>query len=579
MRRKVSTMVVVVSRHGSNPRHRCSMAFASALMLVPALLSGCTSATKPRWPVAAIPIESPSPAEPVNDQASSELPKRRGRSKPQAAPAGEPRVGDVGLVLTAAEVSPEPAKEIATPVIPPPIQEYPIDLTTSLRLAEVENPLIAEARQHIGEALAIQQGARALLFPSLNVGTNFHAHTGNLQRSSGRILNLNEQSLYFGGGAGVLAAGNVEVPAVNIYSALTDAIFEPLAARQQVERARFDASAIANNVLLEVSELHFELLAAEADYRVRRESATQEAEVARLTRAYAQAGQGREADAQRAATEYTLIVNEIRQAEEQVAVAAARLSRRLHLDQSVRLRAIAPTMEMVTIVDPAVSLPDLIQTALQGRPEYRARAAALAAAEIHHQQERYRPFLPTLWLGFSGGAFGGGSNLVSNELSHFAGRTDADVMVFWTLQNLGLGNLARQRERLAEAGQAAGEQSRVVAEIRSEVSAAYAEVMATRQQVEVTTRQLASAEAGFREDLERIRNTVGRPIEVVNSLQLLNQARVARIRAVTDYNKAEFRLFVDLGSPPPLGSPPTLPLPPAPIATPPLPPLAGLGSK
>ena len=118
----------------------------------------------------------------------------------------------------------------------------------------------------------------------------------------------------------------------------------------------------------------------------------------------------------------------------------------------------------------------------------------------------------------------------------------------------------------------------MIAEIRSEVSAAYADVMATRQQVSLTTRQLASAEAGFREDLERIRNTVGRPIEVVNSLELLNEARVARIRAVTDYNKAEFRLFVHLGSPPPLGNPPTAPLSPAPIATPPLPPLAGLGS-
>ena len=113
------------------------------------------------------------------------------------------------------------------------------------------------------------------------------------------------QSLYFGGGAGALAAGTVEVPAVNIFSPLTDAIFEPLAARQQVERARFDASATANQVLLEVAELHFELLAAEADLEVRRESATQEAEVARLTRAYAEAGQGREADAQRAATEFS----------------------------------------------------------------------------------------------------------------------------------------------------------------------------------------------------------------------------------------------------------------------------------
>ena len=129
---------------------------------------------------------------------------------------------------------------------------------------------------------------------------------------------------------------------MNIFSPLTDAIFEPLAARQQVDRSRFTASATANQILLEVAELHFELLAAEADLRVRRESAAQEAEVARLTRAYAEAEQGRAADAERAATELSLIEREIRQAEEEVAVASARLARRLHLDQSVRLRPVAP---------------------------------------------------------------------------------------------------------------------------------------------------------------------------------------------------------------------------------------------
>jgi outer membrane protein TolC len=536
--------------NSSNPRGRRRTPLASALLLVPALLSGCTAATKPRWPAAAL----------------------------QTAPAYEPRAEDVGLVVTKSEVDPEPAKEISTPAVPPAVQEYPIDLTTALRLAEAENPMIAEARQRIGEALAIQLGAQALLLPSLNIGTNFRDHTGDLQRPSGKILSLDLKSLYFGGGAGAWGTGTVQVPAINIFSPLTDAIFEPLAARQQVVRARFDASATANQVLLEVAELHFELLAAEADLGVRRATATQATEVVRLTRAYANAGQGREADAQRAASEFGLIMDEVRQAEEDLAVAAVRLSRRLHLDQSVRLSPIAPAVEMVTIVDPAVPVPDLIQTALRDRPEFRARAAALAAAETHHQQERYRPFLPTLWLGFSGGVMGGGSNLTGPELAHFGGRTDFDVTVFWTLQNFGLGNLALQRQRLAEAGQAAGEQSRVVAEIRSQVSAAYADAIAARQQVDITTRQLASAEAGFREDVERIRNTVGRPLEAVNSLQLLNRARIARIRALTDYNKSEFRLFVDLGSPPPLGYPPTTPLPPAPVAAPPLPPLAGLGS-
>src|SRR5206468_2863202 len=127
----------------------------------------------------------------------------------------------------------------APPTIPPPSAEYPIDLSTALRLAEVENPTIAIARARIIEALAVQTGAMALLLPSLNPGTNYHLHTGNLQRSSGRILNLTEQSYYVGGGARTVGAETIGVPAVNIFSPLTDALFEPLAAHQQVISATF----------------------------------------------------------------------------------------------------------------------------------------------------------------------------------------------------------------------------------------------------------------------------------------------------------------------------------------------------
>ncbi len=559
---------------GWGPDWGRSPALLHALLLFTALLSGCTAATKPRWASTDTPRDTSSTSQETLDQAELSPAPPPGNYQPQTAEASPPRTGDAGVVRTAAEPIPANALRFGEPVIPPPVQEYPIDLTTALRLAEVENPLIAQARQRIGEALAVLQGARALLLPSLNAGMSYSGHTGDLQRSSGRILDLNKQALYFGGGSGAVTAGTIAIPAVNVFSALTDAIFEPLAARQQVEGARFSASATANNILLEVAELHFNLLAAEADLQIRRQSAEQEAEVARLTRSYANAQQGREADAKRALTELSLVVDEVRQAEEGVAVASARLAQRLHLDQAVRLHPASPAFEPITIVEPSLALPSLIEIALRGRPEVGARAAEIARAEVRHRQEIYRPFLPTIQVGFSAGAFGGGSNLTGGELNNFAGRTDFDVIAFWTVQNFGMGNIARQRERLAELGQAVGEQSRTIAEIRTQVAEALAEVDAARRQVEITARQLRSAEAGFREDLERIRNTVGRPLEVVNSLQLLNQARAARIHAVTDYNKAEMRLFVALGSPPPLGESANAPLPAAPVAAPPLPPLA-----
>src|SRR5205807_2584180 len=118
------------------------------------------------------------------------------------------------------------ASATAPPAIPPSAGHYRIDLASALRLAEAQNPSIGVVRTAVLEALGMQQIARTLLLPSLNAGANYHHHTGNLQRSSGKIFRLDEQSLYFGGGARTLAAKSVAIPAVNLVSPLTDAIFE-----------------------------------------------------------------------------------------------------------------------------------------------------------------------------------------------------------------------------------------------------------------------------------------------------------------------------------------------------------------
>ncbi len=465
--------------------------------------------------------------------------------------------------------------ETATPVpfeaIPPAVPaqpEYPIDLSVALRLADVENPEIARARAEILGALALQQAARALLLPTLNAGANYHGHTGNLQRSSGRILSLSEQSLYFGGGSRTLAAESLAFPAVNIVSPITEAWFEPLAARQRVRRTQFDAMATANSTLLEVASLYLELLGAQSRLEALRLAEAQTAEVARITAGFAEAGERREADALRAEVQRQLRRNNVQAAEGEVAAASARLAQRLNLDPSIRLSPRSGPLSPIVLVDPASNPAELTQLALRRRPELVARTAEIAQAQVELREEIFRPLLPTLWLGFSGGAFAGGSNLSQPLFGRTAGRTDFDVRLIWTLMNFGEGNLARQRRRRAEIGRAVAQRSVTINVVRREVASALAISGARLLQIEQARRQLAAADAGFREDLTRSRQNLGKPIEVLDNLELLNEARISLIEAITQYNQAQFRLFVALGSPPPPGPPPTEPIDPPPITTP-----------
>ncbi len=458
-----------------------------------------------------------------------------------------------------------------TLAVPPAAADYPIDLTTALRLAEVENPTIAEARQRIVEALGLQQGARVLMAPNLNAGVTYHGHTGVYQRSTGQMYKVSNQSLYIGGGAFAVAQTSVAVPAISINTPLTDALFEPLAARQNVYRTQHEAAATANSVLLEAATAYYALVAAEVSVRLQRKTEVDVSQAAKLTQSYATVGQGYRSDADRAATLLKLIHRQVQRAEEEAAVASAQLSRRLHLDPVVRVHPQTPGIVPVTLVDPQCRLEDLIHTALERRPEMSARAAAIETAKARLKKELARPWLPTLWLGISGGAFGGGSNIAPPLVGNFGGRTDIDVMAYWTLQNMGFGNLALQRRNRAAVGQAMGDRSQTITTIRREVAAALAQVTAARGRIEVTGRQLQTSESGFREDLDRLNNTVGRPIELTNSLELLSQARQDHLRAILEYNQAQLRLYVALGSPPPLERPATDPLPPAPVASPMLP--------
>jgi outer membrane protein TolC len=453
------------------------------------------------------------------------------------------------------------------PVSVPGQPEYPIDLSVALRLAEAENPEIAVARTEVLAALAERLAARVIALPTFNAGTNYHAHNGNLQRSSGRILSLSEQSLYVGGGARTLAAETLGIPAVNIVAPLADAWFEPLAAQQRLNAARFGVRATSNNVLLEVAVLYLDLLGARARLDALRVAEAQTAEIARVTRSYAEVGEGREADADRAEAEREIRRAEVHAAEGEIAAASARLARRLNLDPSVLLVPAGGPLAPLVLIDPASDQAQLTQVALRRRPELASNTAEIAEAQVRVRQEVLRPFMPLVWLGFSGGGFGGGSNLSLPEIGRFGGRTDFDVRVVWTLMNFGEGNLARQRRRRALVGTAVATRGVTINRVRREVAEALALSAARLSQIELAVRQLGIAENGFREDLERSRQNLGRAIEVLDNLELLTQARLELIRALTEFNQAQFRLYVALGSPPPLGQGPSTPASP-PLNTP-----------
>jgi outer membrane protein TolC len=432
-----------------------------------------------------------------------------------------------------------------------------LDLVTALRLAGIDNPTINLAQERIREALAQQLNARVLLLPNLNIGGNYHYNNGPIQSSTGEIVNVANQVLYLGGGAGAIGSQTVAIPGIWLFAHLGNAVYEPLAAQQNLTARRSDSLATQNTVMGDVVTAYLQLVGSEARLDVLRRTDVEGAEVVRLTSEYAKAGQGRSGDANRAKAFNELVERERRAAQGDVEVASARLCRLLSIDPTNQFRTPGAQLETFRLIPEDTDAEVLIEQALRARPELAAGFATIEEARVRVRQEKVRPFLPTLSLGVSTGAFGGGSDLVTPGFSQLAGRTDIDLMAIWNVQNLGFGNRARVREANAGVAQTMAEYEEIKNRVRREVMDALADARAAARQLDLAQAAVFNSTEGFNLDLQRIKGGAGgvggndpRPIELLDSFQELLDARLALVAAVTTYDIAQFRLFVALGSNP-----------------------------
>jgi outer membrane protein TolC len=429
--------------------------------------------------------------------------------------------------------------------------DYPVDLKTVLTLVGADNPTIALADEAVQASLAEQTAARALLLPSIDAGANIDVHRGSLESSQGIIRDVDRQALYLGLGAGVVGAGPVAIPGIRVTAHLADAIYEPQIANQRVSNREYNALATRNSVLLQAVTRYLDLIGAENRLQAIRQSEREVNEVATLNANFARAGQGRDADAKRAKSELLLLQAQKQGIEEEKAVATANLARLLSIDPSLTLLTPAGPLPVITLTDAQASLESLIDLALRQRPEIEARSATIGMNQARLDQERIRPLVPLVSIGFSAGGFGGGSDQTDPRFGRFGGRTDFDILAAWSFENLGVGNAAIQHQRRAEVMMAAVEYQSERDNIRREVADAYAQGAASQRELGIARSRIDSAERAFRQDLTRSRNLEGRPIEVLNSVSILSTARQQYVRSLVKYNQAQFQLFVSLGQPPP----------------------------
>jgi outer membrane protein TolC len=432
------------------------------------------------------------------------------------------------------------------PLATGPHEPVPVTLAVILQLADEQNPQIGYARQRVVESFAQLERAEVMWLPSIRGGVNYNKHEGRIQDVAGNIIETSRGALYTGLGANAVGASSPAIPGVYANFHLTDAIFLRKIVSQSAAARQAASQAVTNDTLFQASQAYLELLRAEQERAIAEEVQANAQQLADITAAYAKTGEGLAADDDRAQTELALRTNDVQRADEAVRVGSARLAQLLSMDPTTTLAPQELSVAPIELVDGSAPAQQLVATGLSNRPEMRESGHLVNEAVERLRREKFAPLLPSVLLGVSYGGMSGG---LGGELRDFGDRLDADMVAYWEVRNLGLGERAVRREASSRVSQARLQQVAVMDRVAREIVEAQAQVQSRSAQIETAKQAIESAEASYQKNLQRIENAQGLPLEALQSVQALGQARREYLRAVTDYNLAQFALHRALGWP------------------------------
>jgi outer membrane protein TolC len=251
-------------------------------------------------------------------------------------------------------------------------------------------------------------------------------------------------------------------------------------------------------------------------------------------------------------------------------LASAELARLIRLDPATPLWPVEDFRGPIPLPGDAWScqpVEELVAVALTNRPDLVEAQAQVEALVEQVRAAHWRPLLPNVTLAYAWGDFGGSPDPLpgsttsfgpSGRILHFNTRTEFDVSVVWRLQNLGFGNRAEVHERSAAQRQALFRKLQVVDRVVAQVVQAEESIVGWWKRIQVLYTSLfdaAGAPSGpayrsIRLNFERIRGAEGRVLELLDSIRTLADLLDAYAGALTDYERARFRLLIALGIPP-----------------------------
>lgn len=315
-------------------------------------------------------------------------------------------------------------------------------------------------------------------------------------------------------------------------------LFGALSSRNQYRAAKHQEHATLSDVLMTITKNYYNLVLAESLLKIRIDAVTTSEENLRKNKDTFAAGLATNLDVLQSKTQLSrdrqaLVDQQINRRN-----AAITLAESLNIELGADVLPVDLTVKKVRLIDPKLTVGNLLSVAIDHRPELKQYEQLRLAAKKQIMVSA-AGLQPTVSL--SGNVYGIGPPTNVQAVGVFALRAD------WRLKGLGTVDAMKIEEAKWQARQASLESAKQLQSVCKQVRNSYLQILDKERNIEEATSEVASALEELRLAELRKQSGLGINLDIISAQRDYTQARVNKAQAIIDFDIAQAQLLHDLG--------------------------------
>jgi len=403
-----------------------------------------------------------------------------------------------------------------------------IDLPTVTRVAMAESLDIEEARQRVASSQGRYEASVEALFPVISPALTYQHLEGANQNASGVPVITNFNNI---------------VPAVTVQWITNPGkvFYDIVASKRRLEASQQQEHLTELETLRTAVNEYYELVLTQAQVASSKQAVAEAEESLRLTQSRVRAGDALRADELRARSALAERQQNLLLAVNAFYQSSLALSLALHMDAAITLVPSASHIDQTMLVRDDLAIENLLAMAIEYRPDLLEARQLLLAADADKGAVVWGALGPNLQAAYS---YGGLKTRVHDQTfgMHEVQRGSAGVGF-----NLGLSTFGNMKTASAELMAASLHVERALDQVRTQVIAAQQSSRTNAALIPVARDQLDSAQEALRLAEANLKTGNVLLLDVLQSQDAVDSARLRYASAVTRYNQSQVNLLASLG--------------------------------